>query len=145
MSAKYDPEKGYTYKKGEIPFIPNHFISEVIVMYIILAGLVALASLLPTGLEEAADPFRTPEHIKPEWYFLWVYQFLKVPPLIGISGYVAELIGIFVPAIGGLFLALIPFLDRKPQRHPRTRPVAMAVTALILGILVGLSVWGYYS
>ncbi len=140
--SKYDPEKGYTYKKGEIPFFPNHFISEVIVMYIILAALVALAALSPAGLEEAADPFETPEHIKPEWYFLWVYQFLKVPPMVGISGEAAQLIGIFVPAIGALLLVLIPFLDRKPERRPRKRPVAMAVTVLILLIMVALSIWG---
>jgi quinol-cytochrome oxidoreductase complex cytochrome b subunit len=143
--SKFDPEKGYTYRKGEIPFFPNHFISEVIVMYIILAVLVALAALFPAGLEEAANPFETPEHIKPEWYFLWVYQFLKVPPMIGIKGAVAELIGIFVPAIGVLLLVMIPFLDTKPERHPRRRLVAMAVTVLILLVIVVLSIWGMYS
>ena len=47
-----------------IPFFPNYVILEVIVAYLVLAGLIVLATLLPAGLEEKADPFHTPEHIK---------------------------------------------------------------------------------
>jgi quinol-cytochrome oxidoreductase complex cytochrome b subunit len=128
-----------------IPFFPNYIILEVIVSYIVLAGLIILASLLPTGLEEKADPFLTPEHIKPEWYFLWIYQFIKVPPLIVGPGVLANLAGIIIPAIGIVLLFLLPFLDRKSERHPRKRRLAMAITGLIVVIFVALSIWGWYS
>jgi quinol-cytochrome oxidoreductase complex cytochrome b subunit len=128
-----------------IPFFPNYIILEVIVSYLVLAALIVLASVLPTGLEEKADPFNTPQHIKPEWYFLWIYQFIKLPSLVLGPGVAAGLAGILIPAIGIVLLFLLPFLDRKAERHPRKRRLAMAITALILGILVALSIWGWYS
>ena len=132
-------------EEDTIPFFPNYIILEVIVSFLILALLIVLASLLPIGLEEEADPFSTPQHIKPEWYFLWIYQFIKVPPLIIGPGVLAGMAGIFIPAIGILLLILLPFLDRKPERHPRKRKPAMALTALILLGFVALSIWGWVS
>ena len=132
-------------EEDTIPFFPNYIILEVIVGFVLLAALIVLASLLPVGLEEQADPFNTPEHIKPEWYFLWIYQFIKVPSLVLGPGVAAGLAGIFIPAIGIVLLILLPFLDRKPERHPRRRKVAMIVTVLILVLFVALSIWGWYS
>jgi quinol-cytochrome oxidoreductase complex cytochrome b subunit len=132
-------------EEDTIPFFPNYIILEVIVSYLVLALLIVLASLLPVGLEEKADPFSTPQHIKPEWYFLWIYQFIKVPPLIIGPGVLAGMAGIFIPAIGILLLTILPFLDRKPERHPRDRKLAMAITALIVVFFVAISIWGWYS
>ena len=132
-------------EEDTIPFFPNYVILEVIVAYGVLAALIVLASLLPVGLEEKADPFSTPQHIKPEWYFLWIYQFIKIPPIFLGPGVLAGLAGIFIPAIGILLLFLLPFLDRKPERHPRDRKLAMAITVLIVIIFVALSIWGWYS
>jgi quinol-cytochrome oxidoreductase complex cytochrome b subunit len=132
-------------EEDTIPFFPNYIILEVIVGFLILALLIVLASVLPVGLEEKADPFNTPQHIKPEWYFLWIYQFIKVPPIVMGSGVLAELAGIVIPAIGILLLFLLPFLDRKPERHPRKRRLAIAITGLIVVVFVALSIWGWYS
>jgi len=132
-------------EEDTIPFFPNYVILEVIVGFILLAGLIVLVSLLPAGLEEKADPFNTPQHIKPEWYFLWIYQFIKLPSLVLGPGLAAGLAGILIPAIGIVLLILLPFLDRKPERRPLKRRVAMAVTGLIVAIFVALSIWGWYS
>ena len=132
-------------EKDTIPFFPNYIILEVIVSYIVLAALIVLATVLPVGLEEKADPFNTPQHIKPEWYFLWIYQFIKVPPLIIGPGVLAELAGIFIPAICIVLLILLPFLDRKPERLPRKRRLAIAIAVVIVLILIALSIWGWYS
>jgi len=132
-------------EEDTIPFFPNYVILEVIVGFMLLAALIVLASLLPVGLEEKADPFSTPEHIKPEWYFLWIYQFIKLPPFVLGPGVLAGLAGILIPAIGIALLILLPFLDRKAERHPGRRKVAMVITVLILVIFVALSIWGWYS
>lgn len=147
--AEYERPAPYKHpeypEEDTIPFFPNYVILEVITSYILLALLIVLASLLPVGLEEKADPFNTPAHIKPEWYFLWIYQFIKVPPRIIGPGVLAELAGIFIPAIGIVLLILLPFLDRKAERRPGKRILAMVITALILAIFVALSIWGWYS
>ena len=132
-------------EEDTIPFFPNYVILEVLVSYLVLALLILLASLLPVGLEEKADPFLTPQHIKPEWYFLWIYQFIKVPSMVIGPGVLAGLAGIVIPAIGFMLLILLPFLDRKPERHPRNRKLAMAITAVIVIVFIALSIWGWYS
>ncbi len=132
-------------EEDTIPFFPNYIILEVIASYIVLAGLIVLATVLPVGLEEKADPFNTPQHIKPEWYFLWIYQFIKVPPRIIGPGLLAELAGILIPAVGIVLLIILPFLDTKPVRRPSQRKLAMAITVLILAIFVALSIWGANS
>jgi quinol-cytochrome oxidoreductase complex cytochrome b subunit len=149
LSTKGEGPRRYKHpeypEKDTIPFFPNYIILEVIVSFMVLAALIVLVSLLPVGLEEKADPLNTPQHIKPEWYFLWIYQFIKLPSLVLGPGLAAGLAGIVIPAIGIVLLIVLPFLDRKPERHPRNRKTAMVVTALILAIFVALSIWGWYS
>ena len=74
-----------------IPFWPDHALNEIyvalgVVLILVIIGL--LGQLHPVGLEEPADALNTPEHAKPEWYFLALYQLLKfVPPsILGIEG-----------------------------------------------------------
>lgn len=123
-------------EKKPIPWFPNFVITEVIVMYIMLAVLIILASMFPSGLEERADPLRTPPEAKPEWFFLFLYAFVKkVPPLVGVAA----------PIVGAVFLIFLPFLDRNPERHPRKRVVAMTLGTLVMIAILGLTVWGYLT
>jgi len=123
-------------QKQHIPWFPNFVIGEVIVMYIALAVLIILASIFPSGLEEVADPLHVPAHAKPEWYFWWLYQIIKlVPPLVGIA----------VPIVGLILIILLPFLDRGPERHPRKRVIPMTIGAAVATALVLLTIWGYLS
>jgi quinol-cytochrome oxidoreductase complex cytochrome b subunit len=123
-------------KKKLVPFFPNYILDEVIAWYAMLAILIVLASLFPAGLEAPADPLHTPEHTKPEWYFLFLYQGLKVVPRI---------LGVTAPLIGVLVLLLLPLIDRNPAFAARKRPIALALgVASVLGI-VGFSIWGWLS
>jgi quinol-cytochrome oxidoreductase complex cytochrome b subunit len=115
------------------PFFPDYILDEVIAWYAVLAVLVILASLFPAGLEPKADPLVTPEHIKPEWYFLAVYQLLKVVP---------ETVGVVGPVALVLVIVVLPLLDRNEEIRPRRRPIAIGL-ALIL--LVGLAVLTFYG
>jgi ubiquinol-cytochrome c reductase cytochrome b subunit len=118
------------------PFFPHYVLDEVIAWAAMLALLVILASVLPAGLEEKANPIETPAHVKPEWYFLSVYQLLKIVP---------RDIGIMAPIVGIGILALLPFLDRNPEVSKRKRPIALLLGTVVVAGVVGLSVWGYYS
>lgn len=119
-----------------LPFFPNYVLDEVIAWYILLGLIVVLASLLPVGLEEQADPFKTPPHVKPEWYFLAVYQLLKLVP---------RTLGVLAPMVGIAILIFFPFLDRNPYRFWRRRPLSMIGTVIIVALLVWFSIWGYVS
>ena len=118
-------------KKNGIPFFPDHVLKEAVVFCALIAVLVTLIILMPIELGEKADPFKTPEGIKPEWYFLSTYQLLK---------YFPKTLGLFVSLIPPVLLVLWPFLDRSPERHPKKRPFAVAVgiIALVLALVFGL-------
>jgi len=123
-------------RKKLIPFFPDYILDEVIAWYIALALLVVLASLLPAGLEEKADPLSTPAHIKPEWYFLFLYQALKLVPRI---------VGVLAPGIGVVLLVVLPFIDRKPDRSMSDRRLQITIGIITAVVIVALTVWGWLS
>ncbi len=134
----------FVYEKhpGGIPFFPNYVVKDAAVICFFLAlllGIIFFAPGLffPPSAFDPADPFVTPPGIKPEWYFLWAYQTLKIFP--------SELIGLGVQGAFMTFLALLPFIDRGPERRPARRPIFVTVFFLTLLIFLGISVWGHYS
>ncbi len=138
-SASTVPEAGETAPRPEsglLPFFPNYILDEVIAWYIMLGLLVVLASLFPAGLEDKADALRTPPHVKPEWYFLPLYQVLKLVPRI---------VGIAIPIVGVVVLFFLPFIDRNPEVQPRKRPLAVALALIIRIAVIVFSIWGQIS
>src|SRR3972149_1563057 len=124
-----------------VPFYPIHFLKEVMVIFIVLGVLLALVTLLPPPWEPKADPFSTPEHIKPEWYFLAAYQVLKVAQYLSFMGqWAPKLIGVAVPGLILLVVFLLPFVDLREERHPRRRPVALVLGILGVVALIALTV-----
>ncbi len=139
MSDKDSPKK-------LLPFWPHYILSETIAWYIMLGVLIILAAIFPAGLDDKADAFKTPEHVKPEWYFLAVYQFLKVASVFNFLGSEApRLIGVLLPGFGLGLLFLLPFLDRDKKRPARQRPLMIALVTLILLGVIALTVWGQFS
>lgn len=133
-------------EKKLLPFWPHYVLSEFIAWYIIFGVLFILAALFPAGLEEQANALQTPEHVKPEWYFLAVYQFLKVASVFSFLGAEApRLVGILLPALGMVLLFFLPFLDRGPKRPARYRPLLLLLTVTTLGVIIALTIWGQYS
>lgn len=128
--------EGNRARKRLIPFFPHYLLDEVIAWYVMLAVLIILASLFPAELEEPANPLHTPEHTKPEWYFLFLYQALKLVP---------RTVGVLAPVIGALLLVLLPFIDRNRYVDPRRRPVAVSIGVITLVVVVALTIWGWLS
>jgi quinol-cytochrome oxidoreductase complex cytochrome b subunit len=116
------------------PFWPNYLLDELIAWYFLLAILVVMASMFPAGLEEEANALETPAHIKPEWYFLAVYEFLKLVP---------RTIGILAPILLFLVLTILPLIDRNPEVRARRRPIAIFLGITGLAAMVGLTLWGF--
>jgi quinol-cytochrome oxidoreductase complex cytochrome b subunit len=119
------------------PFFPHYLIDELIAWYVILAILVILASLFPAGLEGQANPIETPAHTKPEWYYLGVYELLKLVP--------DKVLGIMMPIVGIGVLVVWPFLDRSPEVLIRRRKIVVGVATVVIVGLVVLTIRGYLS
>jgi cytochrome b6 len=114
-----------------MPFLPNFLLRDAIGWCAALAALAVLAALFPWDLGEKADPFApAPAGIRPEWYFAWMFQTLKLLPahVLGIEG---ELLGVLGITAGGLLLLLVPFLDR-PEEGNRRRSASFTVGGVIV-------------
>lgn len=122
---------------GGRPFFPHHVLKDGATVYVVLGVLASLALLAPAPLGAPADPLSTPAGIKPEWYFLPAYQLLK---------YVPEVVGVHLPPLALLVLALLPLvIDTSPERHPaRRRRVVAGWCVVWLGI-VALGLLGHLS
>ncbi len=125
-----------------IPFFPHHFLKEVIVMCIVVAILTILTVVFPAPMEEPADPFVTPIHLKPEWYFLANYKFLQLAEYLSFVGsWAPKVLGIIGQLVVILVLMFFPFFDKNPERHPKRRPFMIfvgCVSIIVYGILVYL-------
>lgn len=135
--TEYRPE---THPEG-YPFYPYFVMKELVMVMIYLALMFFIIAFLPTlflpgDANSPANPFKTPVHIRPEWYFLAPYQMLKLIPnkFLGIT---AELILI------GIFL-LWPFFDIKEERNILKRPRLLGVFIFSVTIWVVLTIWGRY-
>ncbi len=125
-----------TENERALPFFPHYVLGELIAWYVVLALLIVLASEFPAGLEEKANPFQTPSHIKPEWYFLSLYQMLKLVP---------RTVGVLAPMVALPILGLLPFIDRNPEVAPRKRWFAILAGVVVLTGLAALTIWGLSS
>ncbi|MBI3893059.1 MAG: cytochrome bc complex cytochrome b subunit [Candidatus Wallbacteria bacterium] len=126
----------------KVPFFPHHVMKDAISIYLTLAVLYVLVVVSPWKLHEKADALVTPEGVKPEWYFLWMYQFIKYfPQQIGFMS--GKVVGIVLSS--GVFglLALAPVLDFGEGRLIQQRKLFMSLAlAVLLGVL-SLTVLGY--
>lgn len=122
-----------------IPFFPDHVKTEFkVVLGVLGVALIfgILGLLAPVGLGEPADPLNTPLHIKPEWYFLALYQLLK---------YIPKTAGAVSPVIFVLLVTIWPFLDRKTETSRRPQSIRFIVVVVGLVLLIALTIWGELS
>ena len=117
--------------KKSIKFFPQFLLRDLVGWLAALAILAAAAAFFPAHLGVKADPFApAPVGIKPEWYFMFMFQTLKYLPshILGIDG---ELLGVSAFTVAGLVLLLVPFLDRpKPGAKPKRTWTYLAFGAL---------------
>jgi cytochrome b6 len=126
-------------------FVPDFAMRDLFGWMLALGVLAALAALLPWELGEKADAFAPAfKDIKPEWYFMFMFQALKLVPGGEIFGLEYEAIPILLFGLGGLAMVLVPFLDRKLTRTGKS-PMFTAIGIGVLIFVVGMTAWGYKS
>jgi len=135
--AYYDEAYART-KHGGVRFYPDIVGKDVIVATLVIVVIVLLALTYGAPLELPADPTDMAYQPTPEWYFLPLYQLLKLVP-----GSLESLVAFGVPTALLLAIFGLPFYDRRSIRSLVHRPLAMASLAVILGgsgLLLGAAV-----
>lgn len=133
------PELESNASEESVPFYPDHVSKEakVVLGFTVLVVLIGLVGIFfPVGLGEPADPMNTPAHVKPEWYFLALYQLLK---------YISKSAGAVLPVIAVIVLTIWPFIDRKPDQSTRNYKRRAILVGVAMIVLIAMTIWGEVS
>ena len=102
------------------PFFPYAVAKDAAMAAIVLVVIMLLSVVLGAELGPKADGTTTTYVPRPEWYFFFLFELLRVikPPSL------VPLATIGIPTLAMILLILLPFYDRGPERRPERRPIA---------------------
>jgi len=138
MSLPLDLERKEE-KVKELPFWPNFVYREMIVWLVLVGVLFTVSVFFPPSLDKAADLMApAPEGIKPEWYFLFLFQMLKIFPakILFMNG---DTLAVLLILLGGTAFFFLPLIDNKPAE--RKGKMITLIAYLFIIYAVGMSVW----
>ena len=120
------------------PFFPYAVAKDSVMAAIVLFTIILMAILFGAELGPKADPTTTTYSPRPEWYFFFLFELLRVikPPEVVVIATVG------VPTVCLVLLLLLPFYDRGPERHPLRRPIATTAGVATIAAMTYLSVLG---
>ncbi|HEY5976960.1 MAG TPA: c-type cytochrome [Solirubrobacterales bacterium] len=124
-------------KKGK-PFFPYAVMKDSVMALIVVAVIIFMSIMLGAEQGPKADPTSTTYVPRPEWYFFFLFELLRVikpPELVPIAT-------IGIPTICMVLLLLLPFYDRGPERHPGRRPLATTAGCLTIAAMAYLTYLG---
>ena len=120
------------------PFFPYAVFKDSAMAVIVLLIIILMAALFGAELGPKADPTTTTYTPRPEWYFFFLFELLRVvkPPEL------VFLATIGIPTLCLVLLLLLPFIDRNPERHPLKRPIATLTGVAVIAAMAYLTIEG---
>jgi len=118
-----------TLKSQGKPFFPYAVAKDAAMACVVMAVIIAMSLVLGAELGSKANPTTTTYVPRPEWYFFFLFEVLRVikpPSLVGLAT-------IGVPTLCMILLFLLPFYDRGPERRPERRPIATPAAVVQAG------------
>jgi menaquinol-cytochrome c reductase cytochrome b/c subunit len=102
------------------PFFPYAVAKDSLMGVVVIAIIITMSIVLGAELGPKANPATTTYTPRPEWYFFFLFELLRVIKPSNFTPFAT----IGVPTLGMILLFLLPFYDRGPERHPLRRPIA---------------------
>src|SRR3954470_15969781 len=123
--------------KGK-PFFPYAVAKDSVMAAIVVLTIVLMSLIFGAELGPKADPTTTTYVPRPEWYFFFLFELLRVikPAML------TPLATIGVPTIAMVLLFALPFYDRGPERRPERRPIATTAGILTIFAMAYLTYLG---
>ena len=119
QKEQYLRDYGVLKSQGK-PFFPYAVAKDGAMAVRVMIVIIVMSLMLGAELGPKADPTTTTYTPRPEWYFYFLFELLRVikPPAL------VPLATIGIPTICMILLFLLPFYDRGPERRPERRPIA---------------------
>src|SRR5215207_5605473 len=120
------------------PFFPYAIAKDSLMACVTLAVIIVMSMLFGAELGPKADPTTTTYTPRPEWYFFFLFELLRVvkpPDLVFLAT-------IGIPTICLVLLLLLPFIDRGPERNPLRRPIATTAGIATIAAMAYLTILG---
>lgn len=121
-------------KRQGKPFFPYAIYKDTIVASLVIGIIIFLAIWARVEVGPEVDPTTDSYVPRPEWYFFFLFELLKIWD--GSNAMMPVIMATFI--IPNLLLAVLflwPFIDRGPERRIWKRPVSMAMTVLLVAFL----------
>jgi menaquinol-cytochrome c reductase cytochrome b/c subunit len=120
------------------PFFPYAIAKDSWMAVVVMLTIIMMSIVLGAELGPKVDPTTTTYVPRPEWYFYFLFEVLRIikPPAL------VPLAAIGVPTICMILLFLLPFYDRSPERRPERRPIAMAAAFFTIAAMAFLTYEG---
>ena len=123
--------------KGK-PFFPYAVAKDSLMACVVLAAIIGMSIVFGAELGPKADPTTTTYVPRPEWYFFFLFELLRVIK----PSTLVPLATIGVPTILMILMILVPFIDRGPERRPERRPVATLTGVFVICAMAYLTYLG---
>ncbi len=121
--------------KGK-PFFPYAVAKDGLMACIVMAIIITMSIVFGAELGPKADPTTTTYVPRPEWYFFFLFELLRViKPAV-----LVPIATVGVPTICMILLIALPFIDRNPERRPERRPIA-TLAALFTIVAMAYLTW----
>jgi quinol---cytochrome c reductase cytochrome c subunit, bacillus type len=136
----YLREYGALKAKGK-PFFPYAVAKDAVMACVVMAVIITLSLVLGAGQGPKANPTTTSYVPRPDWYFFFLFELLRVvkPPSL------TQLATIGIPTLGMIALFLLPFYDRGAERRPEHRPIAMLTFVVVVVAMALLTYKGAHA
>ena len=132
----------YTILKSEgKPFFPYAVTKDAAMACVVMAVIITMSLVLGAELGPKANATTTTYVPRPEWYFYFLFEVLRVikPPSL------VALATVGIPTIALVLLALLPFYDRSPERRPERRPIATTSAVAVMAAMAYLTWAGAHA
>jgi len=136
ISEPTNTAKGTT----QIAFFPDVAIYLMELAAIFGAAMLLVSAVFPLTLPPPYTAESASQFIpQPDWYFLWIYQILKISIFEGSRGLPVAL---SIVTLVFILILLLPFIDRGTTRTVIKRPIFVTLGLVFVGELVVLTYWG---
>jgi ubiquinol-cytochrome c reductase cytochrome b subunit/menaquinol-cytochrome c reductase cytochrome b/c subunit len=123
------------------PFFPYAVAKDGLMACVVMAVIITLSLVLGTELGPKANPTTTTYVPRPEWYFFFLFELLRIIKTPSI----VPLATIGIPTICMILLFLLPFYDRGPERRPERRPIATITAIAVICAMAYLTYSGAHT